>query len=209
MSSASSPAPKAYAAGAQPNQGRETIADDATLLAAARTDLRAFEALYRRYEKRVFNYAYLLARNAALAEEVVADTMLAVWRGAAAFAGSSRVSTWILGIARHKALDALRRAAREGNLAPLEEGAELVDPHANPSSQASRGEEAALLRRALGGLSPEHEEVLRLVFYEELPYEDIARLLAIPLNTVKTRVYYAKRRLKLLLEKAHPAGAAA
>jgi RNA polymerase sigma-70 factor (ECF subfamily) len=69
--------------------------------------------------------------------------------------------------------------------------------------QATRAEEASHLHKALGSLSREHQEVLRLVFFEELPYVDIARLLAIPLNTVKTRVYYAKQQLKLRLEKVH------
>lgn len=208
MSSASSPARKAYdALGAQPEPGHESVVDDASLLAAASTDLVAFEALYRRYEKRVYNYVYLLAHNGAIAEEVVADTMVAVWRSAARFTGSSRVSTWILGIARHKAIDAVRRAARELRAAPLEDGADVVDPLANPPSQVSRVEEAALLKRAIGALSADHQEVLRLVFYEELPYEEIAQLLAVPVNTVKTRVFYAKQQLKLRLEKARLAGA--
>jgi RNA polymerase sigma-70 factor (ECF subfamily) len=201
MSSASSRVRKAFIAAAPPHFGREPCADDAALLAAASTDLQAFEALYRRYEKRVYNYVYLIARNAALAEEVVADTMIAVWRGARAFAAGSRVSTWILGIARHKAIDALRRVSRESNLVPLEEGPEVADPEPGPSLQASRAEHASLLRKAMGCLSREHQEVLRLVFYEELPYEAIARLLAIPVNTVKTRVYYAKQQLKLRLER--------
>jgi RNA polymerase sigma-70 factor, ECF subfamily len=207
MSSASSPVRKAYAARAQPAElGQDLAAGDAALLAAASTDLQAFEALYRRYEKRVYNYVYLLARNATLAEEVVADTMLAVWRGARGFAGSSRVSTWILGIARHKAIDAVRRAAREDNVAPLEEGRDVIDPQPSPAAQASRAEEAAQLKRVIGGLSPEHQEILRLVFYEELPYEDIAQLVGIPVNTVKTRVFYAKQQLKLRLEKVRNAG---
>src|SRR4051812_39809498 len=125
--------------------------------------------LHRRYEKRVYNYVYLLARNAALAEEVVADTMIAVWRGAARFAGGSRVSTWILGIARHKAIDALRRAARERNAVPLEDATEVADREPGPALQAARAEEASHLRKALGRLSREHQEVLRLVFFEELP----------------------------------------
>ena len=186
-----------------PDRAPHPAADDAALLAASSTDLQAFEALYRRYEKRVYNYVYLLARNASLAEEVVADTMIAVWRGARGFSAGSRVSTWILGIARHKAIDALRRSSRERDAVPLEDAPEAIDPQASPSLQATRAEEATLLRKALSALSPEHQEVLRLVFFEELPYEDIARLLAIPLNTVKTRVFYAKQQLKLRLAKVH------
>lgn len=208
MSSASSPVRKPCAAHAQPAElGQDLVAaGDDVLLAAASTDLQAFEALFRRYEKRVYNYVYLLARNAALAEEVAADTMLAVWRGARGFAGSSRVSTWILGIARHKAIDAVRRTTREGNVVPLDEGRDVVDPEPSPASRVSRAEEAAELRRVIDSLSPEHQEILRLVFYEELPYEDIAQLLGIPVNTVKTRVFYAKQQLKLRLEKVRNGG---
>ena len=75
-------------------------------------DTRAFEALYHLYEKRVYHYICTFVRDQSLAEEVVGEVMLAVWRGACHFAHQSRVSTWIFGIARHKALDAVRRNGR-------------------------------------------------------------------------------------------------
>jgi RNA polymerase sigma-70 factor (ECF subfamily) len=179
---------------------RDGLTDRDWMVEVANGDLAAFERLYRHYEKRIYQYVYLLAGSAGIAEDVVGETMLAVWRGASGFAHASRVSTWILGIARHKAVDALRRAARDCKNVPLDEAGELPDPVESAADGVSRGEEARVLRSAIDKLSREHQEVLRLVFYEELPYEEIAALLKIPLNTVKTRVYYAKQQLKLRLE---------
>ena len=177
-------------------------ADRDWLAAAGRGDRAAFERLYRHYEARVFRYVNMLVRDRALADELVCETMLAVWRAAAGFAQASRVSTWILGIARHKAMDALRRAGRQRQEVPLEEAAEIPDGAESAIEGLSRGDEARALGAALARLSREHQEVLRLVFHEELPYEEIARLLAIPLNTVKTRVYHAKQQLKRHLGEA-------
>jgi RNA polymerase sigma-70 factor, ECF subfamily len=174
-----------------------TDASDPDLLAAvAHGDRSAFERLYHAYEKRVYHYVQTLVSDASLAEEVAGDTMLAVWRGAGSFACTSRVSTWIFGIARHKALDAVRRSGRRQREVELDGAAELPHPQARPDDAVLRNQLAALTQRAMAALTREHREILRLVFYEEQPYEEISMLLGIPTNTVKTRVYYAKQRLK-------------
>ncbi len=143
-----------------------------------------------------------------MAEEAVIDTMMAVWNGARGFAGTSRVSTWILGIARHKALDAVRRSKHDTEAAPLDEATEIVDTAAAPAELVSRDHQARVMRAAIARLSADHQEILRLAFYEELPYEDIAALLSIPDNTVKTRVFYAKQQLKHQLSKLGTGSAA-
>lgn len=172
------------------------------LAAVAMGQQSAFERLYGLYEKRVYQYVYTLVYDATLAEEIVGDTMLAVWRGAGTFTGMSRVSTWIFGIARHKALDAIRRTSRHHQReVELDGAAEIPNPHDRPDEGVLCDELAAVTQRALVGLSCEHQEILRLVFYEELPYEEISALLGIPINTVKTRVFYAKQRLKEQLER--------
>lgn len=171
------------------------------LAAVASGDQSAFERLYRLYEKRVFQYVCTLVFDAALAEEVVGDTMIAVWRGAGTYRRTSRVSTWIFGIARHKALDAVRRSGRTRRGTELDGAMHLPGPQDDPSEGVLQTELAGLTQRALAALSPNHQEILRLVFYEELPYEDIATLLDIPTNTVKTRVFYAKQQLKRQLER--------
>lgn len=172
------------------------------LAAVAMGQQSAFERLYGLYEKRVYQYVYTLVYDAALAEEIVGDTMVAVWRGAGTFTATSRVSTWIFGIARHKALDAIRRTSRHRQReVELDGAADMPNPLDRPDEGLFRDELAAITQRALTALSREHQEILRLVFYEELPYEEISVLLAIPVNTVKTRVYYAKQRLKEQLER--------
>ena len=170
--------------------------DHDLLAAVAHGDRPAFERLYHSYEKRVYQYVQTLVSDTSLAEEIVGDTMLAVWRGAGSFAYTSRVSTWIFGIARHKALDAIRRSGRRQREVDLDGAADLPHPHDCPDEGVLRNQLAALTQRAMAALTQEHREILRLVFYEEQPYEEISTLLGIPTNTVKTRVYYAKQRLK-------------
>jgi RNA polymerase sigma-70 factor (ECF subfamily) len=174
-----------------------TEASDQDLLTAvARGDRSAFERLYCSYERRVFHYVYTLVADASLAEEIVSDTMFAVWRGAGTFASTSRVSTWIFGIARHKALDAVRRSRPRQREVELDGAVTLPHPQEHPEEGVLRNQLAKLTQRAMAALTREHQEILRLVFYEEQPYEEISTLLGIPPNTVKTRVYYAKQRLK-------------
>jgi RNA polymerase sigma-70 factor, ECF subfamily len=170
--------------------------DHELVAATASGEPQAFERLYHRYERCIYNYARTFVRRPTSAEEVVIDTMMAVWHGARGFAGNSRVSTWILGIARHKALDAVRKSKHESEAAPLDQAAEIIDTAAAPSELVNRDHQAQLMRNAIARLSPDHQEILRLAFYEELPYEDIAALLSIPDNTVKTRVFYAKQQLR-------------
>ncbi|WP_455388647.1 RNA polymerase sigma factor [Petrachloros mirabilis] len=171
------------------------------LEAVAAGDLASFERLYRLYDTRVFHYVRTFVRDYAIAEEIVGDVMMAVWRGAGTFSRTARVSTWIFGIARHKALDALRRSSRHQRDTALDEAIDLPHTGDSPADAAHRQQVATLTQRALICLSVDHQEILRLVFHEELPYEEIAALLSIPINTVKTRVYYAKQHLKQELER--------
>ncbi len=177
----------------------QDVSDASLMVSVAAGDLPAFERLYRLYEKRVFQYVYGLVSDTTLAEDVTGEAMMAVWKGAGTFAGTSRVSTWIFGITRHKALDALRRSGRHQRDVALEEATDLPASQDCPTEIVYRKQNAAVIGNALKGLSREHQEVLRLVFYEELPYDEIAALLSIPVNTVKTRVFYAKQQLKLQL----------
>lgn len=184
------------------NTTHEQGAAEQDLLASVSAGhMAAFEELYRRYERRVFQYICTLLQDRAAAEEVVADTMLAVWKGAKSFSQTSRVSTWIFGIARHKALDAVRRNVRRQQDVDLDHAADLAQPDGSPIDEIQRKQMGSITHRALATLSREHQEVLRLVFYEELPYDEIAVLLSIPENTVKTRVFYAKQQLKRQLER--------
>jgi RNA polymerase sigma-70 factor (ECF subfamily) len=174
--------------------------DEDLLRATARGNRAAFEGLYGRYERRVFNYVRTFLRQPAHAEEVVIDTMMAIWNSAGTCQESARISTWIFGIARHKAIDAVRKARRHGDSLPLQDIIEPADPHDEPPDATASSIKARLMLQAIRQLSLDHQEILRLAFYEDLPYEEIASLLSIPDNTVKTRVYYAKQQLRLQLE---------
>ena len=167
---------------------------------SAQGDRDAFGRLYRRYEARIYGYVRNIVGDATLTEDLVVETMTVVWHSARTFGGASRVSTWILGIARHKAIDAVRARARLPALAPVTAAAEVECPAAGPADIAHGERLAALTQRALALLTTEHREALRLAFYEELPYEEIAALVGIPANTVKSRVFYAKQALKRHLD---------
>ena len=175
---------------------RQGTTEQELLASVAGGHMAAFEELYRQYDKRVFRYICTFLHDRAAAEEALSDTMLAVWQGAGSFSHTSRISTWIFGIARHKALDAMRRNVRRQQEVELDTAADLAHPGTNPIDQIEREQVAVMTKKAIDRLSQDHREILYLVFYEELPYEDIALLLAIPVNTVKTRVFYAKQQLK-------------
>jgi len=171
-----------------------TSSDELTLLRRVATkDRKAFEALYNLYYRRLFGYLLKLTRRA---EEVLNDVMLAIWKGAASFDGRSRPSTWIFGIAYHKGLKALAR--RPAEVDGDSEGPEPVDRD-EPESLAARRELAGVLGRALGSLSPEQRAVVELTYYYGLAYPEIAEIVGCPVNTVKTRMFHARRRLKELL----------
>ena len=167
------------------------MADDRELLSRIATgDEAAFKRFYARYADRVFRYALTLLRNRHLAEEVVQETMVAVWQGAGSFKGSSQVSTWIFGIARNQAHALLRREERGAREA--EEPLVLPDP-----AEGVHRRDRVLA--ALEELPPEQREVVVLAFYEGLSYREIGRMLGVPEGTVKSRMYFAKRKLREVL----------
>jgi RNA polymerase sigma-70 factor (ECF subfamily) len=161
-------------------------ADRALIARTAQGDESAFRLLYDRLAERVFRYAYTLLHNRHLAEEVAQETMVIVWKQAAKFEGRSRVSTWVFGIARFRALDLLRKEKRGERIPELN----LVEPDPAPAVQ---DRERAL--RAIKTLPEEQREVVFLTFYEGFSYGEIAGMLGIPEGTVKSRMYYARRAL--------------
>ncbi len=177
----------------------DDLIDRALLQGVANSDRAAFERLYHRYETRVHGYVKNIVRDSSTAEDVVVATMTTIWQIAASFAARSRVSTWILGIARHKAIDAVRSRTSAPLTIPLESANELVEAGPEAFEVVNSEQLRQSMHRALSRLSTEHREALRLAYYEELPYEDIAMLLGIPANTVKSRVFYAKQELRHLL----------
>ena len=168
----------------------------ALLRQVAAKDRKAFEALYYLYYRRLFGYLLRVTRRADVVEEVLNDVMLAIWKGAAGFDGRSRPSTWIFGIAYHKALKALARRQMDGE--PEDGGPEPVDVE-EPESLTARRELATVLGRALGALPPDQRAVVELAYYHGLGYSEIAEIVGCPVNTVKTRMFHARRRLREML----------
>jgi len=176
--------------------------DRALIDRIAAGDEAAFSAFYERHARRVLAFVRDLVPEAAAAEEVAGDVMVAVWRGARRFGGRSRVSTWVLGIAHNKAVD-LRRRRRLAEF-PLEDAGSLPGG-ADPAEVAVQTADRASLEAALATLSPEHREVLQLMYGFDCTQAEIAEIAGIPIATVKTRVFYAKRRLRGALDARHVA----
>ena len=173
--------------------------DEISLLRrVAAKDRKAFEALYHLYYRRLFAYLFKVMRRAELVEEVLNDVMLAIWSSAPSFDGRSRPSTWIFGIAYHKAMKALARRPALAETTREDPAPEPVDDD-EPESLLARRELASLLGRALRALPAEQRAVVELTYYYGLPYQEIAEILGCPVNTVKTRMFHARRRLRELL----------
>ena len=178
----------------------QDLTDLDLLQACVPDNQHAFEALYQRYGKRVFHYLMTVVNDATLAEEILVEVMLAVWKGLTTFQGQSKVSTWIFGIAHHKAVDGLRKVTSQqrGGL-PIEDIVESPDPKDGPLEETNKHRLAELTNQAMMNRSADHREILHMTFYEGQSYPEISELLGIPVNTVKTRVYYAKQQLKKTL----------
>jgi RNA polymerase sigma-70 factor (ECF subfamily) len=171
---------------------------DETLVGQIATgDTTAMRTLFARHQVKVFRFVVRIVGDAALAEDVVSDTFLDVWRNARRYEGRAAVSTWLVGIARHRALDAARRRPTES----LESDAarNVVDSTSDPEAALGQKDAGAAIRRALATLSREHAEIVDLVYYQEKSIREIVALLGIPENTVKTRMFYARRRLAALV----------
>jgi RNA polymerase sigma factor (sigma-70 family) len=160
-------------------------------------DSQAFETLYHRYAPVVHRYLWKLIRQREIVEEALNDVMMVVWKTAARFNGTSRLSTWILGIAHNKALKARARSTRfDVDLREVEP--DRVEP-SGPEDAVSHRELASSVAQALDSLSPEQRAVVELTYYYGLSSAEIAEILRCPVNTVKTRMLYARRHLASLL----------
>ena len=159
-------------------------------------DRQAFETLYHRYSPVVYRYLWKLIRQREIVEEALNDVMMVVWQNASRFNGTSRLSTWILGIAHNKALKARARSAKfDTELRQTEpDGVES----SGPEDAWASCELANAVARAIDSLPPEQGLVVELTFYHDLSYAEIAKIVGCPVNTVKTRMFHARRRLASL-----------
>lgn len=159
--------------------------DERLLSLVATQDRGAFHLLYERYADAVYRYALSILRTPHLAEEVLQETMMAIWKGARNFKGRSKVLTWMFGIARNQAHNILRKESKGQRLPAADPAADTHDPTETLHVDL-------LVQDALVTLSPLQREVMHLVFYEHMTVRETAALLKIPEGTVKSRMHHAR-----------------
>jgi RNA polymerase sigma-70 factor, ECF subfamily len=171
--------------------------DETIITAIAAGDGGAMRILYNRHHVQVFRFVTRLVGDAIAAEDIVSEAFTDVWRHAGRFEGRSTVATWIMAIARFKVLSARRR---RHDVELDERVAETVaDQACTPEEAILEMDRSAQLRDALMKLTTGHREILDLIYYHDKTIDEVAQIIQIPKNTVKTRMFYARKRLAQLL----------
>lgn len=170
--------------------------DSDLLGAVARGDKSALQELFQRHNAGLTAFLATRLRNPVEAADVLQETFLAVWRQADRYQGRASAKTWIYSIARNKAVDSQRRSGRE---AQLDEDYDVPDDGPDAQTVIEAASDAALVRACIAGLSDAHARVVKLVFYEELGYGEVSQVEGVPLGTIKTRIYHAKKLLMACL----------
>jgi RNA polymerase sigma-70 factor, ECF subfamily len=163
----------------------------------------ALETLYKRHATAIYAFAYRRLNDAALADEIVNDTLLQVWHSAEKFAGASTVKTWLLGIAKNKSLDALRSKGRNEARAQDtsdEDQAAFADTAPGVYAQLLAKQQGSHLSDCFDQLPAEQKSCMHLSFVEGMTLAEIAQVMAVPANTVATRIHHAKRKLRECME---------
>ena len=191
-------APAGSAAASPQHEAASETSDETLIGRIAGGDQLAMRTLFARHRVALYRWLLRLVRDEALAEDLLSDVFLDVWRQAASFRGRASVSTWLLAIARHKAASARRRR----NDAELDEAtvSTVPDPADDAEVTLQKKNRAEALRQSLLRLSPDHREVIDLAYYHGKSVKEIAEIVSISEATVKTRMFYARRKLAELVE---------
>jgi RNA polymerase sigma-70 factor (ECF subfamily) len=195
--------PNVIAINAEASQGiiaAQATSDDMLLESIADGNRTAMHILYCRHNVRVYRFILRIVRDATTAEDLVSQVFLDVWRTASQFQGRSQVSTWLLSIARFKALTAMRQRRFED--IDQEDVRQIPDDTDTPETSLDRNDTSAILRACVAKLSPAHREIINLVYYHEKSVEEVGQIIGIPQSTVKTRMFYARKQLADLLKGA-------
>jgi len=176
----------------------QTTSDEVLIGRIADGDRLAMQVLFARHHVRVYRFVLRMVRNEATAEDLISEVFLDIWRQAGRFEGRSAATTWMLSIARFKALSALRRRS-DAELDDETAGA-IEDQADDPEVTLAKKDKGAALRDCLAKLSAEHREIVDLVYYHEKSVEEVAGIVGIPEATVKTRMFYARKKLSELLK---------
>lgn len=182
-----------------PNRRDDTepqpITDDDLFLMYREGQAEAFDVLFDRHYLSVYNFARMMVRDAGGAEEVLQDTFLAVARTARTYQPRGHFRTWLLRIVRNRCMNRLEaQRVRREILAEDPDGLVLQYPSREPSppQQVLAGEQTALVRRAMRALPDRQREAIALYAFEQMTYQQIADVLDLPINTVKTLIHRAR-----------------
>ncbi|MBR0736769.1 sigma-70 family RNA polymerase sigma factor [Bradyrhizobium liaoningense] len=176
----------------------QATSDEMLLESIAGGNRTSMHILYCRHNVRVYRFILRIVRDATTAEDLVSQVFLDVWRTAGQFQGRSQVSTWLLSIARFKALTAMRQRRFED--IDQEDVRQIPDDAETPETSLDRSDTSAILRACVQKLSPAHREIINLVYYHEKSVEEVGQIIGIPQSTVKTRMFYARKQLAELLK---------
>jgi RNA polymerase sigma-70 factor (ECF subfamily) len=157
-------------------------------------------SFFTRHRARIYRFIQRFTRDECLAEDAVSEVFLDVWRKAGSFKGECQVATWLLAIARNKTLALLRQ--RTFVAFDETEAASIEDPTDNPESALDKKDHSTLVQKCLKVLSPKHRQIIDLVYYQSKSIQEVAEIVGIPLNTVKTRMFYARNQLGKVLNEA-------
>jgi RNA polymerase sigma-70 factor, ECF subfamily len=190
--------PRSAAAVPARGAAAEVSSDETLIERIARGDKLAMQALFARHRTPVYRWLRRFVDNETAAEDLLSEVFLDVWLQAGRFEGRSSVSTWLMSIARFKALSARRRRIDS----ELDEKTEttVADPADDPEAALQKKDRGEQLRQALTRLSSEHREIIDLVYYHEQSVDECAEILGIPAATVKTRMFYARKKLAEMIE---------
>ena len=183
-----------------PKQTPSADEHDASLVARiAHGERAALHELYVKYYQRVLRFLYRMTGKLELAQEGVNDVMLVVWEKAGSFTGRSKVSTWIMGIAYRKGLKILEKSRRWSERFRTVDFQEWNEPSTSSSEHMEEVILKDLLARGLASLPPEQRAVVELTYYQGCSYQEISEIAGCPVNTVKTRMFHARAKLRKLL----------
>ena len=178
----------------------DAASDEALIKRIAAGDQLAMRTLFARHRIPLYRWLLRIVRNETVAEDLLSDVFLDVWRQAASFQGRASVSTWLLAIGRYKALSA-RRARVDAEL-DARLASTIADPADDPEAVLQKKNRSEVLRDSLASLSPEHSEVIDLVYYHGKSVKEVADITSVGEATVKTRMFYARRKLADLVAMA-------
>nr|WP_241188239.1 sigma-70 family RNA polymerase sigma factor [Pseudohalocynthiibacter aestuariivivens] len=168
--------------------------DQRQLERVANGDRQAIGLLYQRYHKRVFHFVRRYVSDVGAAEDLTNDVFIEVWQKASAYEGRSKVSSWLLGVARYKALSEVRKKkpvhSKSGEILDT-----LEDDADDPEMVSQKRDKGTAIKRCMRTLSRDHRVVLELIYYHEKSIEEVSEILDIPKNTVKTRTFHARKQL--------------